>query len=160
MAIKSKIFGINQFVYLKGGTASIALMKLVLGVTSVDEGDASTAIETATQTNGGGTGSEYGFSKSTLSMNCKSYHFVSGDVTSLYTISDFRAAKAARTKITLCWGEAALVSGVPTITVGAVFRQATVVVSDIKEGHKVDDQSTFDVSFSVDGEITTLTTIV
>ena len=159
MALKAKIFGINKFVYLKGATASIALMKLVLGCTGLDESDSSTAVETATQTNGGGTGSEYGFSKNTLSINCKDYHFVSGDVTSLVTIADFRTAREARTKMTLCWGEAALVAGVPTVTATTVFRQATVVVTDIKQGHKVDDQTTFDVTFSVDGAITNLTTI-
>ena len=160
MALNAKVFGINQFLYLKGATASIAQMKLVLGCTSLDEGDMATAIETATQTNGGGTGAAYGFRKNSLSINCKSYHFVSGDVANLYTIADFRAAMAARTKIPLCWGEAALVSDVPTITVGAVFRTASVVVTDIKEGHKIDDQSTFDITFSVDGTIGTLTTIV
>ena len=159
MALKSKIFGINQFVYLKGATTSIALMKLVLGCTGLDEGDSATAVETATQTNGGGTGSEYGFSKSSLSLNCKDYHFISGDVTNLYTIADFRAAKAARTKVPLCWGEATLTSGAPVITAGAVFRTASCVVTDIKEGHKVDDQSTFDITLSIDGDITNITTI-
>jgi hypothetical protein len=159
MATNSQIFGINQFLYLKGATASKALMKLVLGCTSLDEGDSATAVETATQTNGGGTGAEYGFRKNTLSINCKGYHYLSGDVTSLVTIADFRTAQAARTKMTLCWGEAVLTSDVPVITTGAVFRQATVVVQDIKQGHKIDDQTTFDVTFSVDGLISSLTTI-
>lgn len=154
MAIEQEIMGMNEWLWQKSATTAASL-KLVYGATGFDVSSNRTAIKTATQTNLGSTGAAGGFKNHTFKATFLDFNVGAGDMASYYSKADFLTAYNTNTKVTLAWG-AAPATGV--CAVSTVLETGTFVITSVSRSKKVDGQSTYDVGFEVDGDITTYTT--